>query len=113
MSEQSVRVAQRTGWLTFNLRWLLLVAAAVLVLGDSSPASGLAVILLIVTGIYNFGLTLYEFADPGRPWLIWLTLAMDVSLGLALYFGTGGAAGRLVWLGLLPGLTATLRFEWP
>jgi signal transduction histidine kinase len=113
MSEQSARVAQRTGWLTFNLRWLLLVAAAVLVLSNPAPTSMLAAALLIVTGIYNFGLTLYEFADPGRPWLIWLTLALDFALGLALYFGTGGAAGRLIWLGLLPGLTATLRFEWP
>jgi len=113
MSEQSARVAQRTGWLTFNLRWLLVVAAALLVLSDPVPASTLAAALLVITGIYNFALTLYEFADPGRPWLIWLTLAMDFTLGLALYFGTGGAAGRLVWLGLLPGLTATLRFEWP
>jgi signal transduction histidine kinase len=113
MSEQSARVAQRTGWLTFNLRWLLVVAAAVLVLSDPAPTGMLAVSLLIVTGLYNFGLTLYEFADPGRPWLIWLTLAMDFTLGLALYFGTGGASGRLIWLGLLPGLTATLRFEWP
>ena len=113
MSEQSARVAQRAGWLTFNLRWLLVVAAAVLVLSDPTPTSQLAVLLLIITGIYNFGVTLYEFADPGQPWLIWLTLAMDFTLGLALYLGTGGAAGRLIWLGLLPGLTATLRFEWP
>ena len=113
MSEQSARVAQRAGWLTFNLRWLLLMAAAVLVLNDPAHTGMLAVPLLVITGIYNFGLTLYEFADPGRPWLIWLTLALDFILGLALYFGTGGADGRLIWLGLLPGLTATLRFEWP
>ena len=82
-------------------------------LSDPLPTDGLAVIVLIIAGIYNFALTLYEFADPGRPWLIWLTLELDCALGLALYFGTGGAMGRLVWIGLLPGLTATLRFEWP
>jgi signal transduction histidine kinase len=113
MSEQSARVAQRAGWLTFNLRWLLLVAAAVLVLSDPLPTGGVAVVVLLFAGIYNFALTLYEFADPGRPWLIWLTLVLDFVLGLALYFGTGGAMGRLVWIGLLPGLTATMRFEWP
>ncbi len=113
MSEQKARVAQRAGWLTFNLRWLLVVVAAVLVLSDPVPASGVAIALLVVTGIYNFSLTLYEFADPGQPWLIWLTLVLDVSLGLSLYFATNGAAGHLIWLGLLPGLTATLRFEWP
>ncbi len=113
MSEQKARIAQRAGWLSFNLRWLLLVAAAVLVLSDPAPVSGLAITLLILTGIYNFALTLYEFADPGRPWLIWLTLILDFVLGLGLYFATGGAAGRLIWIGLLPALTATLRFEWP
>ena len=113
MSEQNARVAQRAGWLTFNLRWLLLVAAAVLVLSEQAPTSDLAVTLLVVSGIYNFALTLYEFADPGRPWLIWLTLVLDFVLGLSLYFSTGATAGRLIWIGLLPGLTATLRFEWP
>jgi signal transduction histidine kinase len=113
MSEQKARVAQRAGWLTFNLRWLLLLAAAVLVLTAPAPTSAVAVALLVLTGIYNFGLTLYVFADPGRPWLIWLTLGLDFVLGLSLYFTTGAASGRLIWIGLLPGLTATLRFEWP
>src|SRR5258708_14968996 len=113
MSEQSARVAQRAGWLTFNIRWLLLVAAAVLVLNDPAPTGMFAVPLLVITGIYNFGLTLYEFADPGRPWLIWLTLVLDFVLGLALYFGTGGARGRFFWLGLLPRLTTPPRFAKP
>jgi signal transduction histidine kinase len=113
MSEQNARVAQRAGWLTFNLRWLLLGAAAVLVLSGPAPVSDVAVALLIATGLYNFLLTLYEFADPGRPWLIWLTLVMDFILGLSLYFASDAQAGRLIWIGLLPGLTATLRFEWP
>jgi hypothetical protein len=39
MLEQNTRIAQRLGWLTFNLRWLLLLAAACLVLtGPSRPA---------------------------------------------------------------------------
>src|SRR5262252_2999872 len=103
--EQKSRVAQRAGWLAFNLRWLLLIAAAVLVLSDPAPASNLEITLLTVTGLCNFLISLYEFADPGRPWLIWLTLILDFSLGLSLYFDSGGTAGRLIWIGLLPGLT--------
>jgi signal transduction histidine kinase len=113
MSEQSTRVAQRAGWLSFNLRWLLLLVAAILVLSGPAPTNDLAVAVLVITGIYNFGLTLYEFADPGRPWLIWLTLVLDFVLGLSLYFATGATSGRLIWIGMLPALTATLRFEWP
>jgi signal transduction histidine kinase len=112
MLEQSTRVAQRLGWLTFNLRWLLLLAAALLVLTHPQPPTPAAIILIILMVAYNFGLTLYEFVDPGRPWLIGITLALDVILGLSLYLANGAADGRLIWIGLLPGLTATLRLDW-
>ena len=112
MSEQDTRVAHRLGWLASNLRWLLLLAAAVFVLAGRQEPSSAAVTLVILTGLANFALTLYEFADPGRPWLIWLTLTLDFMLGLSLYLATGAADGRLIWIGLLPGLTATLRFDW-
>ena len=50
--------------------------------------------------------------DPGNPWLFGLTLALDFGLGLGLYLANGAADGRLIWISLLPGLTATLRFNW-
>ncbi|MCC7359916.1 MAG: GAF domain-containing sensor histidine kinase [Anaerolineales bacterium] len=112
MSEQSTRVAQRAGWLAYNLRWLLLVAAVVLVLSSPQPPSALTIVLLAGGAIYNFILTLVEFAEPGRRYLIWTTLMLDFALGLGLYGSTGLADGRLIWIGLLPGLTATLRFQW-
>lgn len=112
MSEQSTRVAQRAGWLAYNMRWLLLVAAVVLVLSSPQPPSVLTVVLLAGGAIYNFVLTLVEFAEPGRRWLIWATLVLDFAFGLGLYASTGLTDGRLVWIGLLPGLTATMRFDW-
>src|SRR5436190_11159911 len=112
MLEQNTRVAQRLGWLAFNLRWLLLLAAAFLVLSGPRPAGAVAIILLGLMAAYNFGLTLYEFVDPGNPWLFGLTLALDFGLGLGLYLANGAADGRLIWISLLPGLTATLRFNW-
>ena len=112
MLEQNPRVAQRLGWLTYNLRWLLLLAAAFLVLTNPLPAGPVTLGLLILMGVYNFGLTLYEFANPGRPWLILATVALDFVLGLSLYLANGAGDMRLVWIGLLPSLTATLRFNW-
>jgi signal transduction histidine kinase len=112
MLEQNTRVAQRLGWLTFNLRWLLLLAAAFLVLTGPRAPSTAALVVLVLMGAYNFGLMLYEFVDPGRPWLAVITLALDMFLGLSLYLANGPADGRLLWLGLLPGVTATLRFNW-
>ena len=40
-----------------------------------------------------------------------ITLALDFVLGLSLYVTTGGASGRLLWIGLLPALTIALRFS--
>lgn len=37
---------------------------------------------------------------------------LDFALGLGLYASTGLTNGRLMWIGLLPALTATLRFNW-
>jgi signal transduction histidine kinase len=112
MSEQNTRVAQRAGWLAYNMRWLLLVAAVVFVLSSAQPPSALTVTLLAGAAIYNFVLTLVEFAEPGRRWLIWATLILDFAFGLGLYASTGLTEGHLIWIGLLPGLTATMRFSW-
>ncbi len=111
MSEQSTRVAQRAGWLAYNLRWLLIIAAVVMVFSAPEAPSGASLLLLGGAGLYNFVLTLVEFADPGRRWLIWTTLVLDFIFCLGLFAATGLAGGRLIWIGLIPGLTATLRFE--
>jgi signal transduction histidine kinase len=112
MLGQNTRIAQRLGWLTFNLRWLLLLAAAFLVLTGPHAPSPVALFLIVLMGAANFGLTLYEYIDPARPWLIGATLVADFILGLSLYLANGAADGRLIWIGLLPGLTAALRFNW-
>ena len=75
MSEQSTRVAQRAGWLAYNMRWLLLVAAVVLVLSSPRPPSALTIVLLAGGAIYNFVLTLVEFAEPGHLPVFQATLA--------------------------------------
>lgn len=111
MSEQNTRVAQRAGWLAYNMRWLLLVAAVVFVLSSAKTPAPLTVVLLASAAIYNFVLTLAEFAEPGRRWLIWATLVLDYAFGLGLYATTGLTDGPLIWISLLPGLTATLRFN--
>ena len=113
MAEQNARLAPRAGWLTFNLRWLILGAVVMLLMTDPSPASNTTLLLLVLTGLCNFGLTLYEIVEPGRDRLIDLALALDFALGLTLYASAGANSARLTWIALLPGLTATLRFKWP
>ncbi len=98
-------------WLVFNLRWLVIIAAGLLILVQRGGAGSgkLVITLLAVAGLYNIGLTLLEFIEYGHRWLVWGMLAGDFVLALSLFIATGGSAGPLTWIGLLPGLTAALR----
>ena len=109
------RTARRLDWLVFNLRWALLTAAGVLIFARSSGEAPNAAVLglVMLTGLYNIGLTLLEFLEYWRGWLPWATLAVDSLLALILFAATGGVAGPLVWIGLLPALTAAVRHTWP
>jgi signal transduction histidine kinase len=113
MSDTNPRVAQRTGALAYSLRWLLLVVASGIIFSTAAAdgPDNLAIILLVLTGLANFSLNLLETQNIGQRWLAGLTLALDFVLGLSLYVATGGASGRLLWVGLLPALTIALRFS--
>ena len=107
--------ARRMDWLVFNLRWLFLAVAALLVFESSQPPapSGLVITLLAVTCFYNIGLTLLAFAEYWPPFLTWFSLAGDSILALSLFAASGGGTGPLIWIGLLPSLAAALRHSWP
>jgi len=114
MRSKRSHAARRLDGLAFNLRWALLTAAAVLVFVYPGGApDGVLIALVMITGLYNIGLTLLEFLEYWRAWLPWATLAADSLLALLLFAATGGTAGPLVWIGLLPALTAAVRHTWP
>jgi signal transduction histidine kinase len=95
------------------VRWLLLSLAGIMVLVAPDPREYLdaAVLVLVFLGLANFVLDLLEAQGIGLRWAPGLALGLDFLLGLALYLAAGSAAGRLLWLGLLPALTVALRFS--
>ncbi len=106
---------RRIDWLVFNLRWLIIAAAALflvfndkLVLASDLRTTGLLAGMIL----FNIGLTLLEFFDYWNPALPTAVLAIDMLLGLGLFFTSGGSTGPLIWIGLLPALTAALRHRW-
>ncbi|MGH2521970.1 MAG: GAF domain-containing sensor histidine kinase, partial [Anaerolineales bacterium] len=114
MRQQRDLVARRMDWLSFNLRWLLLTAAVVvLVFWDSNPARPNPVVigLLGLTALYNIVLTLFRFFEFHPQALTWASLLVDSLLALSLFVASGGMAGRLAWIGLWPGLMAALHFR--
>jgi len=110
MKTQRERSSRRMDWLVFNLRWLVLIAAGLVVMSTRESSTGtVAITLLAVTGLYNIGLTVLEFVEFGHRYFVWGLLAGDFVLALSLFATTGGSASPLIWMGLLPGLTAALR----
>lgn len=104
----------RIDWLVFNLRWLIIAAAALLMFigPDAAPPDAADIAVLAVILVVNIGLTLMEFFEFWHPSVPYVSLAADILLSWSLFVTTGGAEGPLIWIGLLPSLTAALRHRW-
>jgi signal transduction histidine kinase len=104
-------------WLLSNLRWLLLLAVAIVVVIDP-PGEGetlpLLLGLLLVGAVYNLiVLLLLSFDFFPRP-LSSITLLIDSLLAVAFVSASSsGANNSLLFFGLFPIITAALRFGWP
>ncbi len=102
-------------WLLSNLRWLLLLAVAIVAFiepgrqGESFP---LLLGLLLVGAAYNLILLLLlAFGFFPQP-LPSISLLIDSLLAVAFLSATGGADSPLLFFGLFPIITAALRFGW-
>jgi len=106
--------ANQMEWLIFNLRWLIIAAiAASLFIGPNPTKPGDADFALLVTlVVFNALIALLEFFNFWKPALIVAALVVDGLLGAALFVTTGALRGPLLWIGLLPALTAALRYRW-
>lgn len=105
---------RRLRWLIFNLRWvlILLVAGVLLRPNPTHVLDGRALIFLIVLGSYQAVLALLEFIDSWPRFLPVLALLLDGALTLSLFAVSGGANSPVLWIGLLPALTVGLRQGW-
>jgi signal transduction histidine kinase len=107
--------ANQMEWLVFSLRWLLIATMAVLIYTRPmpNPPSSTEFYLLLALVTFNLLLNFFEFFGFWRPILGRATLVVDSTLGLLLFAATGANEGPIIWIGLLPILTAGLRHRWP
>jgi signal transduction histidine kinase len=105
----------RVDWLLSNLRWLLLLAVAIVAFiepGRQSDSFPLLLSLLLVGAAYNLILLLLlAFGFFPQP-LPSISLIIDSLLAVAFLSATGGANSPLLFFGLFPIITAALRFGW-
>jgi len=104
---------RRMDWVVFFFRWLLLTSAALLIVWDSrsTELSPLVVALFTAALVYTGALTALKFLDYHPRPLSWIALSLDFVVAIGLFIASGGSTGPLIWIGILPGLTAALRFQ--
>ena len=105
-------------WLIVNLRWLLLISVGVVAFLDPTRArlSDLNMLLtfsLLAAGVtYNALVMIILTFSVQAPFLPLLTIVADGLLSVGLVFVSGRAHSLLYFSGLLPIITAALRFGW-
>lgn len=105
----------RVDWLLSNLRWVLLLAVAIVAFvepGRQGASFPFLLGLLLVGAGYNLILVLLlAFGFFPEP-LPSISLMVDSLLAVAFLSATGAADSPLVFFGLFPIITAALRFGW-
>ena len=96
-----------TDWIVTTLRWLILLSIAISLSAGDRLTFPLT-LLLLGAALWNALLTI--LAALNRPLIAnpQVNVASDLLVGYLLIFLSGGAAGQLVWAGLLPLISASL-----
>lgn len=114
--DRSRRSSFQVDWLLSNLRWLLLLAVAIVVVVDprtETESSPLLLGLLLVGATYNLIVLLLLSFDFFPSSLSSISLLIDSLLAVAFVSASGGGENNpLLFFGLFPIITAALRFGW-
>ncbi|RME31341.1 MAG: GAF domain-containing protein [Thermoflexia bacterium] len=112
----SLRQRFQVEWVVSNLRWLLLLTVLLVAFldkthGFDSPNTFLLALLIGIGVLYNLILTLLLVARLFPSPLPLAALATDTMLAIALMVASGGPESPFLFFGLLPIITAALRFS--
>jgi len=118
---QSAKEHSPVDWLISNLRWLLLISAALVIFLDTVINSGGVfdiastlpqIVLLTVAALYNLFIMLLLLCGVFPHAIPVTTLLVDTALTIGFVIVSGGLASPLLFFTLFPILTAALRFPW-
>lgn len=110
-----VRRRSQLDWLVSNLRWLLLIAVIVFAFltpeyGFESPFAPFLIITIVIAALYNLVLMLLMLYESFPQSMEWVTVGVDAALSVALIAASGGFPSPFLFFGILPVITAALRF---
>lgn len=111
--QKDSKPAFQIDWLLTNLRWLFIASVAIvaaLIPGRTTHPAFAG--LLVAAVFYNLIILLWLTLRAWSRRLVFLTLVIDLLFLFAFYMTYGGAQTPILFIGLLPILTAALRFGW-
>ena len=107
---QKAEPLQLIDWLASSLRWLFLVGIS-LAIAAASPIAPNLQFMLAIAAAWNVLLTVLAAVNrrlPGHPFS---SVVADMLIAYGIYFLTGTMLGPVIWVGLLPVITASLYFR--
>jgi hypothetical protein len=99
-----------TDWLVISVRWLTILGLTVSLSLHGSLGNA-PILLLLGLAAWNIGMTLMAGANRCRPRHRRMSVIVDLSVVLALFWQQGSFSGPAYWAGLLPIFTAAVSFQ--
>lgn len=113
MAQKESKPAFQMDWLLTNLRWLFIASVAIVAaLAPNRPLQPAFTGLLIAAALYNLVILFWLALRAWSRRLVVLILILDLLFLLGFYLTYGGVQTPILFIGLLPILTAALRFGW-
>lgn len=113
MAQKESKPAFQIDWLLTNLRWLFIAGVAIVAaLAPNRPLHPAFTGLLIAAALYNLVVLFWLALRAWSRRLVVLILILDLLFLLGFYLTYGGVQTPILFIGLLPILTAALRFGW-
>jgi signal transduction histidine kinase len=101
---------QLIDWLATSLRWLFLLGI-ILAYATAAPLNPSLQLTLALAAAWNVILTILASVSRRLPAHPYLSTIVDMLIAYAIYFLAGTVLGPVVWVGLLPLVTASLYFK--
>jgi signal transduction histidine kinase len=101
---------QLIDWLATSLRWLFLLGI-ILAYATAAPLNPSLQFTLALAAAWNVILTILAAVSRRLPAHPYFSTIVDMLIAYAIYFLAGTVLGPVVWVGLLPLVTASLYFK--
>ncbi len=96
---------------TILFRWIILIMIGV-VATLTKWFTPVTLGVITILGLWNTIISIISILDTRIQWQSYISIVLDVAAACALFIYSGGLAGSMVWIGILPVVNAGICFGW-